>query len=369
MSQDTDERWMRMALGLASRGLGHVWPNPAVGCVIVRDGVVVGRGWTQRGGRPHAEVVALEQAGAAARGATAYVTLEPCAHHGKTPPCAAALVTAGVKRVVCALEDPDGRVSGKGFAILRAAGVEVVEDVLHDAASNLNAGFLLSRTIGRPMFTLKMAATLDGNIATSSGESRWITGPEARRRVHLMRATHDAVMIGAGTARADDPLLDVRDLGLATDNPVRVVLDGGLSLSLMSRLAKTAAETPLWICHRAGLDKARVEAWEDVGARLFEVAHTESGELDIADVARVLAGAGLTRVLCEGGGRLAASLVAADVVDRLVLFSAGMLLGDEGWNVFGPLGIERLADAPRFRLETQQTVGADVMSVWTPDAR
>lgn len=369
MNTATDERWMQTALGLAGRGLGLVWPNPAVGCVLVKDGRLVGQGWTKRGGRPHAEVVALAQAGAAARGATAYVTLEPCAHHGKTPPCAEALIAAGVARVVCALEDPDPRVSGKGFALLRGAGVDVTTDILLTEASALNAGFLLNRTIGRPMFTLKMASTLDGNIATAKGESRWITGAAARRRVHLMRATHDAVMIGAGTARADDPVLDVRGMGLETDNPVRVVLDGGLSLSLTSRLAKTARETPLWIFHRAKLDAARIEAWQDVGARLFEVAHTDSGELDINEVVRQLGHAGITRVLCEGGGRLAASLVGADLVDRLVLFSAGKLLGSDGWDVFGPLGVDQLDKAPQFRLQSHQQVGADVMTVWTPYAR
>ncbi len=369
MDKATDERWMRVALNLAGRGLGHVWPNPAVGCVLVRDGRLVGQGWTRRGGRPHAEVVALQQAGAQAAGATAYVTLEPCAHHGKTPPCALALVKAGVARVVGALEDPDPRVSGKGYALLQEAGIEVTRNILMQDASELNRGFLLNRTIGRPLFTLKMAATLDGAIATAQGESRWITGPAARRRVHMLRATHDAVMIGAGTARADDPMLDVRDLGLAADNPVRVVLDGGLSLALTSRLAKTARDVPLWIFHRAGLDRARITAWQDAGARLFAVTHTPSGELDLPDVAAKLAQAGITRVLCEGGGRLAASLVKGDLVDRLVVFSAGKLLGADGWNVFGPLGVEHLAQAPRFTLQSHTQVGADIMTLWTPAAR
>lgn len=369
MVRARDERWMRLALGLARRGLGNVWPNPAVGCVLVKDGRVVGRGWTQPGGRPHAEVMALQQAGNTARGATAYVTLEPCAHHGKTPPCADALVQAGVSRVVGAITDPDPRVSGRGFARLEDAGIPVEHPVLSQEASALNAGFLMARTIGRPLFTLKMASTIDGHIATAKGESRWITGPESRRRVHMLRASHDAVLIGAGTARADDPLLDVRDLGLAADNPVRVVLDGGLSLSLMSRLAKTAATTPLWIFHRDGLDSTRLDAWRNTGARLFVTASTATGELDMPDVARLLAEAGITRVLCEGGGRIAASLVAADLVDRLVIFSAGLLLGAEGWNVFGALGVETLAAAPRFCLLENRKVGGDLMSVWTPCAR
>ncbi len=363
-----DERWMRLALSLAQRGLGRVWPNPAVGCVIVKDGKLLGRGWTQSGGRPHAETEALAQAGDA-KGATAYVTLEPCAHHGETPPCASALVKAGIARVVSALDDPDSRVAGQGYKILRDAGVEVTEDVLVDAAADLNQGFLLNRTIGRPMFTLKMASSIDGRIATASGESRWITGPEARRHVHLMRAKHDAVLIGAGTARADDPLLDVRDMGLSNDNPVRIILDGGLSLSLTSRLAQTAKDVPLWICHRAGLDKARRKTWEEIGATLIEVAHSDTGELDLADMAIQLGKRGLTRVLCEGGGHLASSMIAAELVDTLVTFTAGLAIGSEGGAVFGPLQIDALADAPRFDLVQSRTVGHDIMTTWKPNAR
>lgn len=363
-----DERWMRLALSLAQRGLGRVWPNPAVGCVIVKDGRVLGRGWTQPGGRPHAETMALKQA-ENATGATAYVTLEPCAHHGKTPPCANALVDAGITRVVSALEDPDPRVAGQGYQILRDAGVTITTDVLLGKASEINQGFLLNRTIGRPMFTLKMANSIDGRIATRTGESRWITGPEARRQVHLMRAQHDAVMIGAGTARADNPLLDVRDMGLAHTNPVRIILDGGLSLSLTSRLAQTAADTPLWICHHGGLDENRIEAWRDVGAELIEVKQSETGELDLSDMAAKLGKRGLTRVLCEGGGRLAASLISADLVDTLYTFTAGIAIGSDGASVFGPLGIETLQDAPKFHLKSSRTLGADIMSIWSPSAK
>ena len=357
-----------MALGLAQRGLGRVWPNPAVGCVIVKDGKVLGRGWTQAGGRPHAETEALAQAGNA-KGATAYVTLEPCAHHGKTPPCANALVDAGIIRVVSALDDPDSRVAGQGYKILHDAGIEVTENVLSDAAADLNQGFLLNRTIGRPMFTLKMASSIDGRIATATGESRWITGPEARRQVHLMRARHDAVLIGAGTARADDPLLDVRDMGMEGENPVRIILDGGLSLSLTSRLAKTAKETPLWICHHAGLDKERKKIWEELGATLIEVAHSKTGELDLNDLAIQLGTRGITRVLCEGGGRLAASLISADLVDTLVTFTAGLAIGSEGGAVFGPLQSDALKDAPRFNLVESRTTGHDIMTTWKPSAR
>lgn len=364
-----DERWMRLALSLAQRGLGRVWPNPAVGCVIVKNEKVLGRGWTQKGGRPHAETVALAQAGSAAKGATAYVTLEPCAHHGKTPPCAKALVEAGIARVVSALDDPDSRVAGQGYEIVRNAGVELTEDVLVDAAADINKGFLLNRTIGRPMFTLKMASSIDGRIATASGESRWITGPEARRQVHMMRAQHDAVLIGAGTARVDDPLLDVRDLGMEDDNPVRIILDGGVSLSLTSRLAQTAKQTPLWICHRAGMDKARRKTWEEIGASLIEVKHSKTGELDLNDMALQLGKRGITRVLCEGGGRVASSMISAELVDTLVTFTAGLAIGSEGGSVFGPLQIDALQDAPRFELIESRKVGGDIMTTWKPSAK
>ncbi|HEY0183874.1 MAG TPA: bifunctional diaminohydroxyphosphoribosylaminopyrimidine deaminase/5-amino-6-(5-phosphoribosylamino)uracil reductase RibD, partial [Rhodopila sp.] len=256
---------MAHALRLGARGLGRTWPNPAVGCVIVRDGRVVGRGWTQPGGRPHAERVALAQAGDLARGATAYVTLEPCAHHGKTSPCAEALVAAGVARVVTALTDPDPRVAGRGHAILRSAGIEVVEGVLSAGAARVNAGFLRRVTAGLPFVTLKLATSLDGRIATAGGDSRWITGAEARRHVHMLRMTHDAVLVGAGTALADDPDLSVRDLG-SPHQPVRVVMDSRLSHSPDSRLGRTAHAVPVWLLHGPGAPGAARAAWTAMGA-------------------------------------------------------------------------------------------------------
>lgn len=350
---------MAHALALGRRGLGHVWPNPAVGCVIVREGRVVGRGWTQPGGRPHAETAALVMAGAAARGATAYVTLEPCAHHGQTPPCAAALVDAGVARVVIAAPDPDPRVNGQGVAMLRAAGVAVTEGVLRAEAEADQRGFLTRVRQGRPMMTLKLASSLDGRIATASGESRWITGAEARRRVHLLRLTHDAVMVGAGTARADDPALTVREFGRVAQ-PVRVVLSSRLDLPGGVLLA-SAREAPVWLVHGPAAPAERRQSWTAAGARLFEV---PGDGVDPAAALAALGAAGLTRVLCEGGGRLASALLAAGLVDELVQFTAGMALGAEGRAMLGPLGLERLAQAPRFRLAAVQPVGGDVMARW-----
>lgn len=364
MTPETDARWMRHALGLAARGLGQVWPNPAVGCVIVRAGRVVGRGWTRPGGRPHAEAVALAQAGAAAAGATAHVSLEPCAHHGRTPPCADALVAAGVVRVVTPFDDPDPRVSGRGHARLRAGGVAVTTGVEVAAAARLQRGFLLRQTAGRPMVTLKLAVSLDGRIATGTGESRWITGPEARRRVHALRACHDAVLVGAGTVRADDPLLTVRGLGPMAQ-PVRVVAARGLDLDPEGRLGRSVAEVPLWLLHDPAVTPAaRATAWQAAGARLLPVA----GGLDPVAMLAALGAEGITRVFCEGGGRLAASLLGAGLVDELWLFGAGLALGAEGRPAVGPLGLGRLADAPRFRLLGVDTLGADVLQLWARDA-
>ncbi len=364
--QPDDNRWMRLALSLAKRGLGNVWPNPAVGCVIVKNNRLLGRGWTQPSGRPHAETMALAQAGNGAQGATAYVTLEPCSHHGQTPPCADALVRAGIARVVCALEDPDPKVSGRGFAMLAGARIQVDKNILPKEAEALNLGFLLNRTIERPMFTLKLAMSLDGRIATGNGQSRWITGAKARRNVHMLRASHDAVLIGRGTAAADNPMLDVRDLGLENHNPVRVVADGGLSLSPSSRLARSAKETPLWLCHHHGIERERRDMWQDLGAKLIEVQTTKTGELDINDLARMLSRNGLTRVLCEGGGQLAASLIQAELVDRLILHSAGLLLGSKGLSGIGALPFSSLADFPRFELQSTQQLGGDVETIWKP---
>jgi diaminohydroxyphosphoribosylaminopyrimidine deaminase/5-amino-6-(5-phosphoribosylamino)uracil reductase len=359
----SDLRWMRLAIALGARGLGRVWPNPAVGCVLVRDGRVVGRGWTAEGGRPHAETRALAQAGAAARGATAYVSLEPCAHHGQTPPCAGALAAAGVARVVTALEDPDPRVSGRGHAMLRAAGIAVQTGVLEAEARAMQAGFLSRVTSGRPMVTLKLAASLDGRIATASGESRWITGPEARRLVHAMRARHDAVLVGAGTARADDPALTVRGLGVS-HQPVRVVASRRLDLPAEGALARTAREVPVWLLHGPEAESARRAAWEGLGARLVEVPPGADRQLDPAAMLAALGQAGLTRVFCEGGGALAAALLAAGLVDRLALFTGGVALGAEGRPAIGALGVDRLAAAPRFRLTDTRAVGPDTLQLW-----
>jgi diaminohydroxyphosphoribosylaminopyrimidine deaminase/5-amino-6-(5-phosphoribosylamino)uracil reductase len=359
--EDADH--MAHALRLAARGLGNVWPNPAVGCLIVRDGIVVGRGWTQPGGRPHAEVRALEQAGPLAEGATAYVTLEPCAHYGKTPPCAEALIEAKVARVVTALTDPDPRVSGKGHAMLRAAGIMVTEGVLTAEATHLNAGFLKRVTQGLPFVTLKLAASLDGRTATATGESRWITGPEARRKVHAMRLNHDAVMVGSGTALADDPDLTVRDMGTVRQ-PVRIVLDRLLKHSPDSRLGRTAKDHPVWLIHGPAAPEAAKSAWQATGATLIETPEAD-GRLDLIAALQTFAQRGLTRILSEGGSTVAAALVKAGLVDELSLFTGGVLIGAEGHPALGAFHLKGLSDAPRIELQQAQPLGSDGFSLWT----
>ncbi|AWD23592.1 bifunctional diaminohydroxyphosphoribosylaminopyrimidine deaminase/5-amino-6-(5-phosphoribosylamino)uracil reductase RibD [Fuscovulum blasticum] len=355
---------MAHALRLAARGMGATWPNPSVGCVIVKDGAIIGRGWTQPGGRPHAEVRALAQAGRGAAGATAYVTLEPCAHHGHTPPCAEALIAAGVARVVTALTDPDPRVSGRGHAMLRAAGIEVTECVGTAGAARVTAGFLKRVTRGLPFVTLKLATTLDGRIATASGESRWITGPEARAHGHLLRLTHDAVLVGSGTACADDPDLTIRAFGTARQ-PLRIVLDSRLRHTPDSRLGRTARDLPVWLLHGPDAPTAARQAWATTGARLLEVTTGPEGHIDPTAALSRLAGEGLTRILCEGGGTLAAALIGAGLVDDLALYQAGCLIGADGTPALAPLGLSHLAKAPRFRLRETRRLGPDTLSLWS----
>ncbi|HEX4111420.1 MAG TPA: bifunctional diaminohydroxyphosphoribosylaminopyrimidine deaminase/5-amino-6-(5-phosphoribosylamino)uracil reductase RibD [Stellaceae bacterium] len=356
----SDLQHINAALELARRGLGRTWPNPAVGCVIVKEGHVTGRGWTQPGGRPHAETEALARAGPLADGATLYTALEPCSHHGKTPPCADAVIDAGIARVVAALEDPDPRVKGAGFARLRAAGIAVEIGLGAKMAAEINAGFLTRLAQGRPLVTLKLATTLDGKIATASGESRWITSEAARRRSHLLRASHDAVMIGAGTARTDDPELTCRLPGMADHHPVRIVVDAGLRLPLTAKLVAGAAQTPTWIVTRDGGDAARHEGFRTAGVALIELPGHEQG-IDLAEALQALGKRGLTRVLVEGGGQLAAGLLRQDLVDRIAWFHAPAVIGGDGIAAVAGMGHGRLAEIPRFERLTLEPVGEDVL--------
>lgn len=355
-----DQRWMRAALALARRGLGRTWPNPAVGCVLVKDGAVLGRGWTQPGGRPHAETVALAQAGERARGATAYVTLEPCSHYGKTPPCADALIAAGVARVVAACEDPDPRVCGRGLDRLRAAGIAVESGVCGAEAWDLNLGFFTRVQDGRPLVTLKLATTLDARIATRTGQSQWITGPEARAFGHRLRAENDAIMVGIGTALADDPDLTCRLPGLEGRSPVRVVWDGGLRLPPDSRLARAARVVPVWVLCRDDADPDRERCLAGLGVEVLRVGGDVRG-VDPRAALAALGQRGLTRVLVEGGASLATSLLRERLVGRIEWFRAATIIGGDGLGAVLPLDIESLSQAARFVRVDQRVAGDDVV--------
>lgn len=358
---------MRAALALARRSLGSTWPNPAVGCVIVRDGRVIARGRTRDGGRPHAEADAIAEAaktGLSLKGATVYVTLEPCAHHGRTPPCADALVASDVARVVSALEDPDPRVKGQGHARLKAAGIAVEVGEGADEAAAINAGFLLRVREGRPLFHLKMAGSLDGRIATASGESKWITGEGARRDGHRLRAIHDAILVGAATAAADDPELTCRLPGLAARSPVRIVLDSQARLSPTSKLATSANLTPVWLVCTRSAPAGRRDALARLGIEIVEVDGGDDGRIDVAAAARALGALGLTRVLVEGGGQVAASFLRAGLVDGISSYRAGLVLGADGRSAVGGLDFARLGSAPRFRLVSARQLQGDTLETW-----
>lgn len=351
-----DAAHMRHALELAERGWGRVAPNPLVGAVVVRDGAVVGEGWHAEYGQPHAEAAALRQAGERARGATLYVTLEPCNHHGKTPPCSAAVLEAGIARLVYAVADPNPRAEG-GAARLRAAGVEVVGGVEEQRARDLNAPFLhrhSAQGARRPWIQLKLALSLDARVADARGRSAWITGPPARAAVHRMRAAHDAVVVGIGTALADDPLLTVRDAPPPRLPPVRVVLDRRLRLPAGSRLARSVAEAPLWVVCAPDADPARERELADAGARVLRAEA-------LADALERLAGEGLASLLVEGGGVLASALLEAEAVDRLALFYAPLLLGRDGRPAFGGVGSPGIEAAFRWRRLRTTALGADTL--------
>jgi diaminohydroxyphosphoribosylaminopyrimidine deaminase/5-amino-6-(5-phosphoribosylamino)uracil reductase len=351
---------MQVALGLARRVVGQVWPNPAVGCVLVKEGRVIGRGHTGPGGRPHAETVALARAGAAAKGATAYVSLEPCSHHGRTPPCADALVAAGIAKAVVAVEDPDPRVSGRGLARLRQAGIAVECGLYAEAAAELNAGFFLRVRDGRPLVTLKFASSLDGRIATHRGESQWITGVAARAAGHRLRAEADAIMVGSGTVLQDNPELTCRLPGLEARSPLRIVIDGHLQVPLTAKLVTGARQVPTWIITRTGNGVERKRAFAGCGVEVIEVGVAADGNIDLAAALGELGQRGLTRVLVEGGARLSAALLRNDMVDRLAWFRAPMILGGDGIPAAVSFGVDRLAQAPRFTRLSVAELGDDM---------
>jgi diaminohydroxyphosphoribosylaminopyrimidine deaminase/5-amino-6-(5-phosphoribosylamino)uracil reductase len=357
-----DIRFMSLALTLGRRGLGNAWPNPAVGAVVVKDGVVDGRGWTQPGGRPHAEVEALRRAATAARGATLYATLEPCSHHGKTPPCVDAIMAAGIARVVSALEDPNPKIAGEGHAKLRTAGVAVTLGVCADEARRAHAGHISRVRNGRPHVTLKLAVSADGKAGLAGRKPAAITGDAARERVQLMRAMNDAVVTGIGTVLADDPQLTCRLPGMEQRSPVRVVLDSQLRLPPGSRLAASAARTLDWTFAGEAAPQQRERALTDLGVEVLRVPAL-NGRLDLTAVLRSLAGRGITRVMVEAGPILSAAFVDADLVDEAALFQSPKALG-EGIDALEGTPLMALTQSPRLRLVATERIGTDTLSMY-----
>ncbi len=353
---------MRLALALGRRGLGNTWPNPAVGAVVVRHEqgtpVIVGRGWTQPGGRPHAETEALRRAGEGARGATLYVTLEPCSHHGRTPPCADAIVAAGIARVVSAIEDPNPEVAGQGHARLRAAGIRVDLGLGAADAARLTAGHIRRMRDARPHVLLKLAVSADGKAGLAGRRPVQITGEAVRDRVHLLRAMNDAILIGIGTALADDPLLTCRLPGMDARSPVRVVLDSSLRLPSGSRLARTARQTPVWVLTCSDAPDAAEKALRAHGVDVLRLP-ARGGRIDLADALRLLAGRGITRVMLEGGSILAAAAISADLVDEAAIFRSDRVIGPDGIDALEGLPLSALTAQGRLVSRSKERIGLD----------
>jgi len=356
---------MRIALALARRGHGNVAPNPSVGCVIVRGGCIVGRGWTQPGGRPHAETEALSRAGDAARGATAYVTLEPCAHHGQTPPCAQALIKAGIDRVVIGVGDPDPRVDGGGVRMLRDAGLEVAENVCRKEAEEAVAGFLLTLRERRPLVTVKVATTEDGKIATATGESKWITGPLARNLGHGLRARNDAILVGSHTAIIDNPSLTCRLPGLENASPIRLVLDGRDPVPAGHNLLTTAGNPPTWVFVASNSDDDRRSIYESAGAEVFDTSAEKEGQRDPRAVLNVLAEKGVTRLMIEGGGATIGAFLKCDLVDRFVWFRAPKVFGEDAVPAISGVDIRRLDEVCNLVKVSEWPAGEDTVITYS----
>jgi len=358
VSVDEDQRWMRAALLQARYALGRTAPNPPVGCVLVKDGVLIGNGHTQDGGRPHAETEAIADAGSAARGATAFVTLEPCAHHGETPPCAEALVDAGVARVVIACGDPDKRVAGQGVSILTKAGIAVTEGVLKDQAASILSGYFTLRNHHRPRVTVKIASSLDGRIALHDGRSQWITGERTRHFVHLLRSQHDAVMTAMGTVRADNPSLTCRLPGYQGRQPLRVVAASDYDLDPQSHLATSHDQGDV-VIYVASDDRQSPHPVDVV-----KVSADHEGRPDLHAILADLGARGIQSVMVEAGGRFVASLLKAGLVDELVWTRSSGLIGGDGLASLASLGLENLSDGRMFKRVKTQFIGDDVIEIF-----
>jgi diaminohydroxyphosphoribosylaminopyrimidine deaminase/5-amino-6-(5-phosphoribosylamino)uracil reductase len=365
-SKAADQRFMQLALSLGRRGQGRTWPNPAVGAVVVKDGVIVGRGWTQPGGRPHAEPEALRRAGEAARGATLYVTLEPCSHFGKSPPCADAIIAAGIARVVSAIEDPNPEVAGQGHARLRAAGITVDIGLCAAEAAHDHAGHFRRIRDKRPHVILKLAVSADDMIGAAGHKPVAISGEAARARVHLLRAQCDAILVGIGTVRADDPLLTCRLPGMEARSPVRVVLDRALRISGTSKLVHTARETPLWVMTSDLSEAPAAMKLGAAGAHVMRVATTTATlpGLDLMAVLHALADKGITRLMVEGGARVASSFVAAGLADEVWLLRGREAIGADGIAALDALPLSAITQSPAFRVRASESLQNDTLTIY-----
>src|SRR5712692_11522521 len=361
-----DQRFMQLALTLGRRGQGRSWPNPAVGAVVVKDGVIVGRGWTQPGGRPHAEPEALKRAGEAARGATLYVTLEPCSHFGRSPPCADAVIAAGIARVVSAIEDPNPEVAGQGHAKLRAAGIAVDIGLGAAEAARDHAGHFRRIRDKRPHVILKLAVSADDKIGAAGHKPVAITGDAAKTRVHLLRAQCDAILVGIGTVLADDPLLTCRLPGMEARSPVRIVLDRALRISGTSRLVHSARETPLWVMTSNLAEAAAAMKLGAAGAQVMRVATTTMPPpgLDLVNVLHALAEKGITRLLVEGGARVASSFVAAGLVDEVWLLRGPDAVGADGVAALDALPLSAITQSPAFQRRASEMLQKDTLTIY-----
>ncbi len=355
---EEDIHHMKSAISMAHRGVGRTAPNPSVGCVIVKNGIVISRSVTCDGGRPHAENIALTQADSRAKGAVMYVTLEPCAHHGGTSPCVDFIIRAGIKRVVIGVTDPDPRTSGKSIEKLRDAGVEVIDGVLEGECKDIHAGFISRITKNRPYITLKTACTLDGKIACASGESKWITGDHARYHSHYIRSRHDAVLIGVRTAIIDDPMLTTRISGLAHHGS-RIVLDSSLRISPNSKLVCSARDIPLLVFTTIDESDSKYKALKESGVILYKI-----DPRDLRSVLTALAEYGINRLLVEGGGKTHASFLRSKLCDELVIYRAPTLLGVAAISAIDDLSIETLAQRHDFSLYSTLNVGFDVLEIY-----
>jgi diaminohydroxyphosphoribosylaminopyrimidine deaminase / 5-amino-6-(5-phosphoribosylamino)uracil reductase len=356
--QSSDERSMRLALALGRRNLGRTWPNPAVGAVIVKDGTIVARGWTQPGGRPHAEVEALRRAKKAAQGATLYVTLEPCSHQGQTPPCADAIIRAGIARVVSAMEDPNPEVAGQGHERLRAKGIVVDIGLGADEARRTHAGHIARMRQGRPHVMLKLAVSADGKAGLPGRKQAMITGETTRERVFQMRAASDAILVGIGTVLADDPQLTCRLPGMFERSPVRVVLDERLSLPLSTSVVATVRETPTWVFTSRKPSALAEEILQQKGCKVFRIDDSD-GRLDLQAILKTLAEQGITRLMVEGGPTVAASFVDADLVDEAVLLRGEKTIGAGGIDPLEGMPLEAMAG--RLKPLGREKLGGDTM--------